>query len=53
MQDLFPILILDLECPHHLALPYTGKRGSFHAVVVHKAHGLGIRAYVRWSCPQA
>jgi hypothetical protein len=30
-------------------LPYTGKRGSFHPIVVHKAHGLGIRAYVRWS----
>jgi len=49
MQDLFPILILGFGMPHHLALPYTGKRGSFHPVVVHKAQGLGIRDYVRWS----
>jgi hypothetical protein len=53
MQDLFAILILGFGRPPPSGLPYTGKRGSFHPVVVHKAHGLGIRAYVRWSRPQA
>jgi hypothetical protein len=29
--------------------PTQERVGVFHPVVVHKAHGLGIRAHVRWS----